>query len=65
VIPLLSALAVLAAAALGAVLHGFARHGWGPRLASWLYGDLTPDPTPHHARHTARLSRLRRHHDTH
>lgn len=60
---LLAALAVPAAAGLGAVAHGFARHGWGPRLAAWLYGDLAPDPTPHHARHLARLGRLRRHHD--
>lgn len=49
----LAALVLLASAA-----HGFTSHGWGPRLAAWLYGDLTPAPTAHHARHLSRLGRL-------
>lgn len=51
-------LAVPAAAALAAAAHGFARHGWGPRLAAWLSGDPAPAPAPHHARHLARLRHL-------
>lgn len=61
----MSALAWLAlAAALAAGLatgHGFAFHGWGPRLAARLRRQDPPPPTPHHARHLARLRRLRGH----
>jgi hypothetical protein len=40
-------------------VHGFASHGWGPRLAAWITCRPAPAPTAHHARHEARLARRR------